>query len=170
MAACVDGFGTETFFRDTHDAIQKGTELWSLYWLGKIIRLNIIGRKSFNGYFPAVDTVINVKVSDVDMFCVSGTWFTAVILQQYCTLVVLIEDGFIDFESLVRQEILRPHHLCWGVIHSKNFALGGAGGIDFLFLGNPSNTSLIKGHSSISVTLKIIVNTTWRVDLPTNCI
>ena len=148
--------------------ILESMELFPLWWIGEIVYQHVINRTVSNCNFPTVNLILNVGIPDVYVFFAVVTWFTPIILQQDCTIVVRIEDWLINTKSLVWQEILSPCHLWGGVIYSKISPLGGSGGIDLLFLWNDGSISPSNGYSGASLTFEIIIDITVCVNLPMN--
>ena len=90
-----------------------------MQWICEIICHHISSRKILDVQFTSLDSVSDEVVSDGDVLCPFATGLLTVFLEQYRTIVVLVDNFFFGIVSLPMQELVRPQNV-WNQVVSRN--------------------------------------------------
>ena len=92
------------------------------------------------------------------MYCPLTTWLSAIILQFYGALVILIDNIVMDITPLLFQEVLDSYHLGQDTDHSDKLGLSWYLSVKLLFSGLDICTDRYHGNETTSVATHILVH------------
>ena len=90
----------DSFIVHVHDQILTFNELLSLQRFGKKICYHFISWATFDSNFFLFNSVSDKKMSNIDVFCLFSTASFAILFQQNCAFVVLVDDCVTEISSL----------------------------------------------------------------------
>jgi hypothetical protein len=125
----------------SHYLVSELLEKSALGGFGHEVCNHVSRRAPFHRQLLVLDSIVYKKVSVIDMLCVLAARSFSVPLQEDGTLVVMVDDIFIDLVALGFHEISSPTY-CWHqVIHTDEFGFCGASCVQLLYCGGGDGKS-----------------------------
>ena len=90
---------------------------------------------------------------------------SAIIIQFYCALIILIDNIVMDLVYLFFQEVLGIYHLCQDIIHFGKIEASWSLSVQFLFSGFHIDPSGFHGHESTITTPHILVHRKFCIEI-----
>ena len=115
--------GGNVLFIDTKDYIMTMMKLRSLQFFREIITNHVQSGTELYRCLLLHDPISDEIVSDIDVASPLATVLSAILIQFNVTLIILLDNIFMDIISLILQEVSGLDHLCKDIAYSNKLVL-----------------------------------------------
>ncbi len=119
--------------------------------LGHIISHHLACRTILNAQLSLLNLIRHEEITNVEGAGALAVASLAILLKQDGALVVLIEDVLVNVIPMGFQKQLGPQDHGHHIVHSNQFCLSAAPGVQLLLLGHSHGGSMTIQHGSTSV-------------------
>ena len=92
-----------------------------LHWIGGLLSNHIISTSPFQAYSNFFYSIINEKITIINVFSMITNSFSSICFQEYCDIFVLVQDRGFHFINLCLQKIIRSYGMWTNVTYSYQF-------------------------------------------------